>query len=167
MCWKVLSGWLGHAWIAFVAAAIAASCSDAEPPLGEMGSVAGGGSTSVDSLDAAPTPDAAAPTLTELVATLFVPTCVLGRCHITQAPAGELSFTGRRITQHAALVNAPSSEVPRRMRVVPFDPEASYLIEKLTVNPPSAGSSMPPQGSLQPEAISRVRRWILAGALDN
>ena len=108
-----------------------------------------------------------APTLSELVETLFLPTCVLGRCHITRAPAGDLSFTGNRVTPHAALVNARSSEVPDRMRVVPFDPDASYLIEKLSLNPPSVGSSMPPMGALDPAEIERIRRWILAGALDN
>ena len=117
--------------------------------------------------DAAAQPADAAPTLKELVQTVFVPTCVLGRCHITLAPAGGLSFTGRRVSAYAALVNAPSSEVPSRMRVVPFDPQASYLIEKLTSASPSVGESMPPMGSLQPEVIERIRSWIQDGALDN
>jgi hypothetical protein len=111
-------------------------------------------------------PDAA-PRLSELVETLFVPTCVLGRCHTTSVPAGELSFTGRRISVHAALVNAASSEQPQRMRVVPFDPDASYLMEKLTSEQPAVGTSMPPMGLLPEDYIDRIRAWIAAGALDN
>lgn len=117
-------------------------------------------------LDAAVVLDGA-PRLSELVESLFVPTCVLGRCHVTAAPAAELSFTGRRIAVHAALVNAASTEQPQRRRVVPFDPDASYLIEKLESELPAVGTPMPPMGRLQPEQIERVRAWIAAGALDD
>jgi hypothetical protein len=117
-------------------------------------------------LDGSSQPDAA-PRLSELVETLFVPTCVLGRCHTTSVPAGELSFTGRRVSVHAALVNAASSEQPQRMRVVPYDPDASYLMEKLTSAQPAVGTSMPPMGPLPQDYIDRIRAWIAAGALDN
>jgi hypothetical protein len=109
----------------------------------------------------------AAPRLSELVQTLFAPGCVLGRCHTTAAPAGELSFTGRRLSVHEALVNAASSERPDRMRVVPFDPDASYLMEKISSESPSVGTRMPPMGALPASEIERVRAWIAAGALDD
>ena len=116
--------------------------------------------------DAAPPLDAT-PRLSELVESVFVPTCVLGRCHTTLAPEGELSFTGRRISVHAALVNAASSERPDRMRVVPYDPDASYLMEKLVSDTPSVGTRMPPLGALPQSYIERVRAWIAAGARDD
>jgi hypothetical protein len=116
--------------------------------------------------DAAPPLDAT-PRLSELVESVFVPTCVLGRCHTTLAPEGELSFTGRRISVHAALVNAASSERPDRMRVVPYDPDASYLMEKLESDTPSVGTRMPPLGALPQSYIERVRAWIAAGARDD
>lgn len=118
------------------------------------------------SLDAGVGSDAA-PRLSELVETVFVPGCILGRCHTTLAPAGELSFTGRRISVHAALVNAASSALADRVRVVPFDPDASYLMEKLESDAPAAGTRMPPIAPLPQQQIDRVRAWIAAGALDD
>jgi hypothetical protein len=109
-----------------------------------------------------------APRLSELVERFFGPTCVLGRCHTTLAPAGELSLTGRGTSVYRSLVNAPSSELPDRMRVVPYDPDASYLMEKLESDTPAVGTRMPPaMAVLPPGDIDRVRAWILAGALDD
>jgi hypothetical protein len=127
---------------------------------------AGGALSDGWAMDAALLSDAA-PRLSELVQTLFAPGCVLGRCHVTAAPAGELSFTGRQISVHEALVNAASSERPERMRVVPFDADASYLMEKLSSDSPSVGTRMPPMGALPATQIERVRAWIAAGALDD
>lgn len=106
-------------------------------------------------------------TLTELTETLFTPSCVFGRCHITAAPAGGMSLTGRRISVHDALVGAPSETAPGRIRVVPGEPEQSYLMEKITTDTPAVGIRMPPNGRVPDELVQRVRSWILAGALDN
>jgi hypothetical protein len=53
------------------------------------------------------------------------------------------------------------------MRVVPFDADASYLMEKLSSDSPSVGTRMPPMGALPATQIERVRAWIAAGALDD
>lgn len=119
---------------------------------------------SLPEMDGAPEGPA---TLTELTETLFTPSCVFGRCHITSAPAGGLSFTGRRISVHHALVGAPSETVPGRIRVVAGQPEQSYLIEKITTDTPASGTRMPPNGRVPDEFVQRIRSWILAGALDD
>lgn len=106
------------------------------------------------------------PTLTELVQTIFGPTCVQGRCHATSAPAADLSLTGRRISVHDALL-APAVEGGGRARVTPYDPDASYLMEKITSDAPAVGARMPPNGALPAFQVARIRRWIELGAQDN
>jgi hypothetical protein len=106
--------------------------------------------------------------LSSLVETFFAPTCVLGRCHTTLAPTGDLSLTGRRVSVYDTLVNAPSRAAPMRVLVVPFRPEESYLIEKLVSEQPAAGTRMPPSGGIvPPEQLERLRAWIRAGAPNN
>ncbi len=64
----------------------------------------------------------------------------------------------------ASLVGAASTEAPGRTRVVPGDPDASYLVAKLEG---TAGDQMPLGGAALPAAtIATVRAWISAGAPD-
>ena len=54
------------------------------------------------------------------------------------------------------------------MRVVPFDPDASYLYEKISVARPTEGDRMPASSTpLSAEKIEAVRAWIEAGAPDD
>ncbi len=66
------------------------------------------------------------------------------------------------------LVNVQSSGVPSTVRVVPGDPDNSYLIMKLEGTPGVVGLQMP-QGRdpLSGSQIQAIRDWIEAGALDN
>jgi len=63
------------------------------------------------------------------------------------------------------LVNVPSTEVPTVMRVLPGDPEHSYLYWKVTGDPRIDGGRMPlsapPLGGADIEVL---RSWIEAGA---
>lgn len=70
-----------------------------------------------------------------------------------------------------ALVGAASSQNPALQRVNPFNPDLSYLINKLEGTQIEAGgtlgrmpSGLPP---LSPAQIATIRSWILAGALKN
>ncbi|HEX7070016.1 MAG TPA: hypothetical protein VF190_04395, partial [Rhodothermales bacterium] len=66
------------------------------------------------------------------------------------------------------LVNVPSQhpEAPGRVRVVPGDPDASFLVTKLEGGPDLVGSQMPLGGSaLSDSQIQLVRDWIAAGAV--
>jgi hypothetical protein len=63
------------------------------------------------------------------------------------------------------LVNVASAEVPGLMRVVPGDPEHSYLYLKVTGDPRIDGGRMPPiSDPLTPPDVELLRSWIEAGA---
>jgi hypothetical protein len=71
-------------------------------------------------------------------------------------------------TSYAALVNAPSSDKAGAVRVVPGDPDASYLIQKIEGAPGIVGDRMPQRGPfLTPGQIQIIRRWIEVGAPNN
>ena len=66
------------------------------------------------------------------------------------------------------LVNVPSRFKAGAVRVIPSDPENSYLIHKLEGRSTIAGVRMPLNGPyLQPGQILVIRRWIEIGAPNN
>lgn len=110
-------------------------------------------------------PSGLPPTLDELHERVLAPSCTFATCHGSgPSPAGALSL--ERDVAHASLVDAPSSMVSDAILVVPGDPDASYMMEKLTATSPAVGESMPPAAPLEAERIELVRAWIEAGAAD-
>lgn len=106
------------------------------------------------------------PPLSQIEQTTFVRSCSLSTsCHAGASAAGGLDLkTGA--FEH--LVNARSMQAPSKMRVVPGDPDASYLFEKITNNKPTVGKRMPPNSDPLPdEEIEMIREWIAGGALNN
>jgi hypothetical protein len=110
------------------------------------------------------------PTFASIKSEIFQTTDLLGRtscitCHTDQGrnPAGGLNL---RADPYAALVNVASREQPQVMRVVPGDPDNSYLIRKIEGGPNITGARMPQNGPpfLTPEQILVIRRWIQVGA---
>jgi hypothetical protein len=91
---------------------------------------------------------------------VFTPYCT--GCH-----AGAAAPLGLQLTEgaaYAALVNAPSVEVPSLRRVQPGDPDASYLVRKIS-GTATVGGRMPLGGPPLPQdAIDAIRQWILDGA---
>jgi hypothetical protein len=66
------------------------------------------------------------------------------------------------------LVNAASRQRVGAIRVVPEDPDSSYLIHKLEGGPNIAGVRMPLNGPYLTEGqIVVIRRWIEIGAPNN
>jgi hypothetical protein len=65
---------------------------------------------------------------------------------------------------HGSLVGVPSREAPDLVRVAPGDPDASYLLQKLTSATPRDGERMPPDQPLASNKIEAIRAWIAAGA---
>lgn len=108
----------------------------------------------------------APPSFTEVHERVFQVSCVFSTCHKGgPSPAGMMSL--ERDEAHAALIDVPSSVVAGKIRVVPADPDASYVLEKLTAPMPADGDTMPPNAPLEAERIDLVRQWIEAGAADD
>jgi hypothetical protein len=104
------------------------------------------------------------PTFGELHERVFMPSCVFAACHKGAAPAGMMSLEPG--AAHASLVGAEAFGEPGRIRVVAGDPDASYLMDKLTAESVAAGL-MPPTEPLDDERLELVRAWIEAGAADD
>lgn len=66
------------------------------------------------------------------------------------------------------LVNVAAAGKAGAVRVVPGNPDASYLVQKLEGTAGIAGGRMPLGGPfLSASQIAVVREWIAAGALNN
>jgi hypothetical protein len=122
---------------------------------------------------AGPTPDLH-PTFTSIQQDIFNTTDSAARAACTSchnagnaAVAGGLNLTGTGA--YAALVNAPSRDKPGAIRVIPGDPDGSYVIQKLEGASGIVGQRMPQSGPpfLTPGQIAIIRRWIADGAANN
>lgn len=120
-----------------------------------------------------PTPDLA-PTFTSIQRDIFVASDSTGRaactsCHtsVGRTPVAGLDLAGS--TAHAQLVNVASNAKAGAVRVIPGDPENSYLIHKLEGRTGIVGQRMPrTTGPFLTEGQIRViRRWIELGAPNN
>lgn len=93
---------------------------------------------------------------------VFAQSCTFSSCHGADSPKEGLSLVA---PTHGVLVNMPSKEVNGKLLVVPFDPEQSYLYEKLTKEQPTSGVRMPfGSDPLTAEQITAIRLWIENGA---
>jgi hypothetical protein len=122
---------------------------------------------------AGPTPDLT-PTFSTIQRDIFESTDVAGRvactnCHTSARglPAGGLSLD--HDAAYRNLVGVSSVAKPGRVRVVPGDPDGSYLVHKLEGGPDIAGRRMPFSGPpyLTDGQLLILRRWIQDGAANN
>lgn len=113
------------------------------------------------------TPVVLGPTLPQIQAVVFGPTCAVGGCHTGGGAMlpGVMDLSSEQAS-YDNLVNIPSLQVGGggAFRVVPADPDNSYLIQKLEGNQ-MVGNQMPPSGPLQQSVIDEIRLWITNGAL--
>jgi hypothetical protein len=80
--------------------------------------------------------------------------------------AGNLNLAGDNA--YTALVGVPSFNKPGAVRVIPGDPDTSYLIQKIEGRSGIAGQRMPMNGPFLTEGqILVIRRWIQLGAERN
>jgi len=95
---------------------------------------------------------------------VFTPICT--RCHIgASAPEG---LRLDAADSYSLLVGVPSAEVPSLLRVMPGDPDESYLVLKLQGSAGIVGGQMPLGGPYLPQAtIDAVRQWITDGAANS
>src|SRR5262245_28360670 len=121
-----------------------------------------------------PTPNLA-PTFSSIQSTIFTSTDSTGRaactnCHTTAG--GRVPPAGMDLgspNAHAQLVNVASNAKAGAIRVIPGDPENSYLIHKLEGRPGIVGLQMPRGGGppLTAGQILVIKRWIELGAPNN
>jgi hypothetical protein len=91
------------------------------------------------------------------VATIFAQTCVKAGCHDANAPAGGLDLSVADL--EARLVGVASGTCAGEVLVVAGDPDASFLVEKLSAQP-DCGLPMPVGAPLPGEQIECVRDWV-------
>jgi hypothetical protein len=108
-----------------------------------------------------------APTLTDVQTQIFNQYCT--SCHTGngRTPSGGMSLDAT--ASYAALVNVGSSGKPGAIRVIPGDPDNSFLVQKLEGAAGIVGLRMPRTGPpyLTDAQVLLVRQWIAAGALNN
>ena len=108
------------------------------------------------------------PTLEVLQADLFEPGCAMSGCHDASVRAGDLDLSTADATWNG-LVNIPAENdvafENRWLRVVPGDPDKSFLIRKLTEPGVGEGFAMPiGNQQLNDPWLELTRAWIAAGA---
>jgi hypothetical protein len=93
--------------------------------------------------------------------TIFAPLCATGVCHSAARPALFLDLESPGVVER--LSGAASNGCLQKTLVVPGDPEASYLIEKVVLDLPGCGIKMP-QGlpPLTDAELACLRSWIAA-----
>jgi hypothetical protein len=119
---------------------------------------------------AGPTPNLQ-PTFSSIQREIFNTADSSGRVACIQChnPGNRNNTAGLSLTEgtsYAELVGVASSRKPGAVRVIPGDPENSYIIHKLEGRPDIVGQRMPRTGGpyLTEGQISIIKRWIELGA---
>ncbi len=117
--------------------------------------------------DAHTTPQASPTnTFTRIQVEIFTPSCALGGCHDTVTHQAKLDLTAGNAYAQIFLID--STELPPLKRVVPSDPNNSYLLQKINGTTSIVGARMPLGAApLNGDQINLVRDWILSGAPNN
>lgn len=108
-----------------------------------------------------------APTLDSIQAVVFGPTCATAACHTGGGAMlpGAMNLTSAQAS-FDDLVNMPSLQSPGAIRVIPGNPDSSYLVQKLE-GTAAVGGRMPfgSPDPLDPAVIAAIRQWIADGAM--
>jgi len=104
------------------------------------------------------------PHLSTIESEIFARNCTFSSCHGAGSPQEGMSLVA---PTHATLVSVASSEAPDLVRIAPGNPDASYLLQKITSATPRDGVKMPPDQPLPANKIEAIRAWIAAGALND
>ena len=110
---------------------------------------------------------AAGPSFSKDLVPILKTQCAI--CHLTGQEQGNLALPPAKA--YGSLVNAKSTEAPAQTRVMPGQPDKSYLIAKLEgkqIAVGGKGARMPFAGApLAADKIKLFRDWIAAGAANN
>jgi hypothetical protein len=105
------------------------------------------------------------PKLSSIQEFVFDRSCAIPNCHAGSGAPHGLDL--REGLARGNLVNV-QSPVAGLTRVIPGDPDNSYLIHKLEGRPGISGAQMPFNADpLSPATIQIIADWIADGALDN
>lgn len=109
-----------------------------------------------------PQPGTSTPTFSTISSQILVPRCT--GCHGGGAPSAGLNLEAN--AAYAALVNVASSQKSGAVRVIPGNPDGSYLVQKLRGDAGIVGLRMPRNGPpyLSDDQVNLIRQWIQAGA---
>jgi hypothetical protein len=126
-------------------------------------------SDGTDSVTRSVAVEVSVPTYAAHIQPIWNATCV--NCHITNTRGG---LNLAEDSSHASLINVNAAGMPcgptGLKRVVPNKPDDSLLVMKLGPTPP-CGARMPTTDTTyfdrNPGLVTRIRSWILAGALKN
>ncbi|NIM48157.1 MAG: hypothetical protein GTN78_20765 [Gemmatimonadales bacterium] len=112
------------------------------------------------------------PTLGNDVQPIFTNNCAFSGCHgstNTQPPGKAMNLSAGQA--FANIVDVSAIQVPSRMRVLPGQPDESYLVNKIEGTQASVGGTggqMPlGRSPLSQAQINTIRAWIAAGAQNN
>ena len=108
------------------------------------------------------TPVVNVPTLAEIQANIFTPSCATAGCHNAGTQAAQLSLADAA-TSYLELVNEFSGQTDVLL-VAPNEPDNSYLVRKIEGVNGISGNRMPPGGALPQSDIDAIRQWIEGGA---
>jgi len=109
------------------------------------------------------TPVVLGATLDQIQAVVFTPSCASAACHDAGSPAADLDLsTADR--SFGDLVGVSSLNKAGATRVIAFDADNSYLIQKLENDPDIVGQVMPIVQPLDQAVIDVIRQWITDGA---
>ena len=167
------AGWSRILVAMLLAAAVGCGSGDSTPPGTTSGGMLAGGAGDMAAVAGSAPKDPPA-TFTQVYDMLFPMTtnarCVA--CHSMPAndiANGNLQMGSDKATAYAALMGhaSTSSRCMNRPLVVPKDPAASLLVQKMSATPP-CGSRMPLGGNMLSEAqLAVLRGWVEAGARDD
>lgn len=105
-----------------------------------------------------------APTTESVVANVFQPACGTSGCHSPPEPQQGLDLSSAEGIARTAIGRAPTlgtASLRYPAIIVPGDPDASFLIAKVTLPGADEGVPMPPtEYMLTDEAVTTLRDWI-------
>lgn len=111
------------------------------------------------------TPVVIGPTLPQIQAVVFTPSCATAGCH---TGGGAVLPTSMDLSNETAsrnnLVNITSIQDGAVLRVNPGNPDMSYLITKLEGAGATGGQMPLGRAPLDPAVIAEIRQWIADGA---
>jgi hypothetical protein len=106
-------------------------------------------------------------TLSGQVQPIFTRDCTSGACHGSRNPAQNLDLSSAAAS-YMNLVNVASGQCAMTKRVLPSQPDMSYLMWKLMgTGTCFSGSRMPKGAPLSAADQATIRGWIAAGAPNN